>query len=59
MIRMTGTDVPTNILDVIHHVSFPASTPISFDGFSGPQYTPGPFVTSTMLPIPEVTVFET
>jgi hypothetical protein len=60
MIRIAEADVPTDILSVkIHHVSFPASTPFSFDDFPGPLYMHGPYVAlTTILAAPEVTAFK-
>ena len=60
MIRMVEADVPTDILDVrIHHVSFPASEPISFDEAQHPLYIDGLHVAlMTILRAPELAAFE-
>jgi hypothetical protein len=60
MIRMVEADVPTDILEVkIHHISFPASTSISFDQSQETMYLQGPYwALTTILTTPEVTAFE-
>ncbi|MGD0758934.1 MAG: hypothetical protein ABR921_08520 [Candidatus Sulfotelmatobacter sp.] len=60
MVRIAEAGVATDILDVkIHHLSFPASTPQSFDDFPGPLYMHGPFVAlMAILATPEVTAFQ-
>ena len=60
MIRMVESDVPTDILDVkIHHVSFPASEPDSFDEARRPLYMAGILIAlKTILRAPELVAFE-
>jgi hypothetical protein len=59
-VRIAESDVPTDILEVkIHHVSFPASTPLSSDGSPVLLHMHGPFVAlMTILATPEVTAFK-
>ncbi len=60
MIRMVEADVPMDILEVkIHHVSFPASEPVSFDEARRPLYMAGILIAlKTILRAPELVAFE-
>lgn len=60
MIRMVEVGVPMDILEVkIHHVSFPASEPDSFDEARRPLYMAGILVAlKTILRAPELVAFE-
>lgn len=60
MIRMVESDVPTDILEVkIHHVSFPANEPDSFDEARRPLYMAGILIAlKTILRTPELVAFE-
>ena len=60
MIRMKEAGVPTDILEVkIHHLSFPANLPDSFDEAHRPLYMHGSQIAlETILSAPELVAFE-